>query len=159
MTKSIGALFIVFASACMLAACNGGNGSVSVPAGTGTNCGGPPNSNQVEVLYPAPGATNAPPGLGTIFISTKGQLPPGNQYNLFISQSNGAFTATSVFFGTSLSKIPKPHATPSYSSPTYYASSLPPSYIIGPAQSVSVLWNIADGCTPRTDISSFTTSY
>jgi hypothetical protein len=156
MKKSIGPLFAL-ATAGVLAAC-GNNNSVNLPAGTGSNCGAPPSGNQVEVLYPKPGYKKAPPGLGTIFISTKGQLPPNSQYNLFLSQSNGAFSATSVFFGTSLSKIPDPHASPTYSNPTYYATSLPSSYIIGPSQSVSVLWNIANGCTPRNQVSSFNTS-
>jgi hypothetical protein len=157
MNKSIGPL-VLFISSGMLAACNGGGNAVNAPAGTGSNCGGPPSSNQVEVLYPKPGWKKAPPGLGTIFISTKGQLPPNSQYNLFLSQSNGGFTATSIFFGTSGSKVPMPHANPTYSNPTYYATSLPPSYIIGPSQSVSVLWNVANGCTPRFQVSSFTTS-
>ncbi len=106
----------------------------------------------------SPAGRRRPPGLGTIYVSTKGQLPAGSQYNLFLSQSNGGFTTTSIFFGTSKSQIPTPHADPSYSNPVYYATSLPPSYIIGPAQSVSVLWNIANGCTPRFQVSSFTTS-
>jgi hypothetical protein len=158
MKNSIGPLVALAVAGSLLAACNGGNAYNNVPAGTGNNCGGPPGANQVEVLYPKPGWKKAPPGLGTIYISTKGQLPAGSQYNLFLSQSNGGFSATSIFFGTSKSKLPTPHAEPSYPNPVYYATSLPPSYIIGPAQSVSVLWNIANGCTPRFQVSSFTTS-
>jgi hypothetical protein len=154
MKKSIGALFMILAA--VLAACNGNNGT-SPPSGSGSNCGGPPGSNQVEVLYPEPGATNVPPGIGTLFISTKGQLPPGNQYNLALSLGPSALLGTSVFFGTNASKIPTPHATPSYSSPTYYATTLGPSTIIGPNVAVSVLWSIANACTPRDAISSFTT--
>jgi hypothetical protein len=154
MNKSIVAL-IIFSTAAVLAACNG-NSVFNNPPGSGTNCGGPPSANQVQVLYPIPGATNAPPGLGTLYISSKGQLP-SNQFNLGLALSNGGLLGTSPFFGTSASKIPKPHATPTYSNPTYYATSLGPSVVIGPNQSVSVLWSQTNACTPRTQISSFST--
>ncbi len=73
-------------------------------------------------------------------------------------QSNGSSTFTSPFFGISESKIPTPHAKPSYSNPIYYASSLPSSYYIGPSQSVAVLWNDGGtGCNPHVQISSFKT--
>jgi hypothetical protein len=157
MKKSIGALFALFAAAGLLAACNGGSSS-STPPGTGTNCGGPPSSNQLEVLYPIPGSYNAPPALGNIYVSTKGTLPPSNQFNFFLVQSNGASTFTSTFFGIPASKVPAPSATPSYPNPVYYASSLPSSYYIGPSQSVSLLWNDGGtGCTPHVQVSTFTT--
>jgi hypothetical protein len=160
MKKSIGALVLIIAGG-TLAACNGNSINGSPPPGTGTNCGGPPSANQVEVLYPKPGSKNAPPSLSTIFISTKGQLPPNNQYNLALAVSSGSpfgnLLGTSIFFGTSKSKVPTPHANPTYPNPTYYATSLGPSVIIGPHISVSVLWSIANNCTPRFQISSFKT--
>lgn len=155
MKKSIGALLLILAG--VLAACNGSNGSNTPPSGSGSNCGGPPSANQVQVLYPEPGATNVPPGIGAIYISSKGQLPSGNQYNLALVTSPSVQIGTSLFVGVSASKIPTPHATPSYSNPTYYASSLGPSVVLGPNLSVSVFWSIANACTPRTQISSFTT--
>jgi hypothetical protein len=158
MKKSTSALFALFTVASLLAACNGGNNAVNNPPGTGSNCGGPPAANQLEVLYPIPGSKKAPPGLGNIYVSTKGQLPPSNGFNFFLVQSNGGSTFTSPFFGISKSQIPTPHATPSYSNPVYYASSLPGSYFIGPSQAVSLFWNDSGtGCTPHVVVSSFHT--
>jgi len=154
MKNSIGALFAILTAGGLLAACN--NGSIAAPPGSGSNCGGPPN--QLEVLYPRPGARNVSDALGNIFVSTKGQLPGSNQFNFFLTQANGASTFTSVFAGTSASQIPTPHATPSYSNPTYYVTSLPTSYIIGPSQSVNLYWNDGGtGCSPHFLVSSFKT--
>jgi hypothetical protein len=163
MKKSIGAL-VLFISGGVLAACNGNNvigpgpGPTSGPSG---NCGGPPN--QLEVLYPIPGTHKAPASLANIYVSTKGQLPPSNQFDFFLSQSNGASTFTGPFIGISKSKIPTPSATPSYPNPTYYASPIAgpygSTYIIGPDQSVVLLWN--DGgrnCIPHFQVSSFRTA-
>ncbi|HZV77827.1 MAG TPA: hypothetical protein VFF63_08735 [Candidatus Babeliales bacterium] len=155
MKKTIGALFISLAAAGFLAACNSGSSS-SAPPGTGTNCGGPPN--QLEVLYPIPGTTSAPAALGNIYVSTSGSLPPSNSFDFFLVQENGGSTFTSTFFGISKSQIPLPHASPSYPNAVYYASSLPSSYFIGPAQAVSLYWNDGGtGCTPHVLVSSFST--
>ena len=157
MKKSTSALFALFTVASLLAACNGNNNNNN-PPGSGSNCGGPPASNQLEVLYPIPGSKSAPPGLGNVYVSTKGQLPPSNSFNFFLVQSNGGSTFTSPFFGVSQSQIPSPHATPSYSNPVYYASSLPTSYFIGPSQAVSLFWNDGGtGCTPHVLVSTFKT--
>jgi len=155
MNKSIGALSAILTAATMLAACNGNNNIGPAPAPSGT-CGGPPN--QLEVLYPIPNSKHAPDALGNIYVSTKGSLPPSNSFNFFLVQSNGASTFTGTFAGISKSQIPTPHANPTYSGAVYYASSLPPSYIIGPAQAVSLFWN--DGgtnCSPHFLVSSFKT--
>jgi hypothetical protein len=157
MKKSRGALILPVVAG-LLAACNSYGGSTSPPPGTGSNCGGPPQANQLEVLYPIPNSKNAPVALGNIYVSTKGQLPPSNSFNFYLVQANGFSTFTSAFFGISKSQIPTPHATPSYSKPIYYASSLPPSYIIGPAQPVSLLWNDGGtGCTPHYLVATFRT--
>src|SRR5579862_7771423 len=127
MNKSIGARFALLAATAVLAACNGTNnpfpgpGPTSGPTG---NCGGPPSSNQLEVVYPIPGSKKAPPALGNIYIATKGSLPPSNQFDFFLSQSNGNSTFTGPFAAISESQIPKPHAVPKYSNPTYYASAI-----------------------------------
>jgi len=156
MKKSIGALFALISAAVLTAGCN--NGNVAAPPGTGTNCGGPPSSNQLEVLFPKPNSVNAPVSLGNIYVSTKGLLPPNNQFNFFLVAANGMSTFTSNFFGISKSVIPEPHANPTYSNPIYYATSSPPSFIIGPAQAVSLLWNDGGtGCNPHFLVSSFRT--
>jgi hypothetical protein len=156
MKKSIGALLVLFAAG-MAAGCNGAN-NVNNPPGTGTNCGGPPSSSQLEVLYPIPNSKGAPPNLGNVYVSTKGQLPPSNQFNFYLVQANGGSTFTSTFFGVSQSQIPTPHAKPTYSNPVYYASSLPASYLIGPDQAVTLYWNDGGtGCTPHFQVTAFRT--
>jgi hypothetical protein len=159
MKKSIGALIFLFSGLAALTACNGANNGSTPPPGTGTNCGGPPSANQIEVLYPIPNTRKAPPTLSNIYIASKGQLPPSNQFNFFLLQSNGASTFTSLFFGVSASQIGNPHAKATYPNPVYYATSLPPSYPpIGPAQAVTLLWNDGGtGCTPHVQVSSFRT--
>jgi hypothetical protein len=165
MKKSIVALFALFVSAGMLAACNGNNSIGPGPGpsqGPSGNCGGPPSSDQLEVLYPIPNSKKAPPGLANIYISTKGQLPPSNQFDFYLAQSNGANTFTGPFSGINKSQIPNPHKTPTYSNPVYYASAIAgpsgSSYTIGPNQAVSLFWN--DGgrnCVPHFLVSSFKT--
>jgi hypothetical protein len=155
MNKLIGAFTAILSATLVLSACNGNGGISPGPAPSGT-CGGPPN--QLEVLYPIPNSKNAPPALGNIYVSTKGALPPSNSFNFFLVQSNGGSTFTGNFAQITAGQIPTPHASPSYSNPTYYASSLPPSYIIGPAQAVSLFWNDGGtGCTPHFLVSSFKT--
>jgi hypothetical protein len=161
MNKSIGALCLLSAAA-VLAACNSNGNSVTVPPGTGTNCGGPPSSNQLEVLFPIPNSRNAPIALGNVYVSTKGQLPPSNLFNMFLTQSNGSQTFTGVFRGINASQVPSPHATPSYSNPVYYASAIAgpygSGYTIGPDQTVTLLWNDGGtGCTPKVPVVTFRT--
>ncbi len=156
MKTSIGAIFAAAAAAGLLVGCNGNN--VSTPPGTGQNCGGPPSSNQLEVLYPIPNSKKAPANLGNIYVATKGALPPSNLFNFYLVQENGGSTFTGTFATISQSQIPNPHAKPTYSNPTYYASSLPPSYVIGPNQTVNLYWNDGGtGCTPHVLVSTFTT--
>jgi hypothetical protein len=159
MKKAISALCALFAVG-TLAACNGGYSNPAPPPGTGQNCSGPPN--QLEVLYPIPGTRNASPALGNIYVATNGQLPPSNSYNFFLSQSNGSSTFTGLFSGISKSQIPAPHANPTYPNAVYYASAIAgpygSGYVIGPHQSVSLLWNISgSGCNPHFLVASFRT--
>jgi hypothetical protein len=159
MKKSMGATLALFAVAGVLAACNGGSNN-SVPPGTGSNCGGPPN--HLEVLYPIPGSRKAPPALANVYVSTAGQLPPSNQFNFLLSQSNGGQTFTGLFTGISQSQIPQPHASPSYKNAVYYASAIAgpygSGYIIGPNQAVSLFWNDGGtGCNPHSLVSTFKT--
>jgi hypothetical protein len=163
MKKSIGALLVHFTAASLLAGCNGNNGFSPGPGPTGApsgNCGGPPNS--LEVVYPIPGTRSAPPSLANIYVATKGQLPPSNQFDFFLSQSNGASTFTGTFAGISKSQIPTPFKTPSFPNPVYYASAIAgpygSTYIIGPRQAVSLLWNNGgENCIPHFVVANFRT--
>ncbi|HEY1881737.1 MAG TPA: hypothetical protein VGG51_01690 [Candidatus Cybelea sp.] len=153
---------VVLTIAAVLTACNGGNSINTPPPGTGSNCGGPPTSSHLEVLYPIPNSKNAPKALGNIYVSTKGQLPPSNSFNFLLAQANGGQTFTGPFTGISESKIPPQHAKPSYPNPVYYASVIAgpygSTYIIGPSQAVSLFWNDGGtGCTPHFLVSSFRT--
>ncbi|HEY2475269.1 MAG TPA: hypothetical protein VGI19_10755 [Candidatus Cybelea sp.] len=160
MKQSLVALvFISFAA--VLTACNGNN-SVTAPPGTGTNCGGPPSANQVEVLFPRPNSRNAPSNVGNIYIASKGQLAPNNSWNFLLVQSNGGQTFTGPFTGISKSSLPPGSASPTYPNAVYYASAIAgpygSGYIIGPNQSVSLFWNDGGtGCTPHFLVSSFRT--
>ncbi len=161
MKYSIGALATFCSAAMLLAACNGNN-NVTLPPGTGTNCGGPPSSNQLEVLYPIPGSKTAPANLGNVYVSTKAALPPSNQFNFFLTQSNGNTTYTGLFSTINASQIPSPHRKPSYSNPNYYASAIAgpygSGYVIGPAQAVNLYWNDGGtGCNPHVLVSTFRT--
>jgi hypothetical protein len=166
MRKPKGALPIVVLSvAALLAACNGGNSGIPGPGptqGPQGNCGGPPSSNQLEVLFPVPNSRNAPPGVANVYVSTKGQLPPSNQFNFLLVQSNGNSTFTGPFAGISKSQLPAGSKSPTYPNPVYYASSITgPSgsgYYIGGNQTVNLFWN--DGgrnCVPHFLVASFRT--
>jgi hypothetical protein len=170
MNKSTGALFALLAATAMLAACNGNNGYGPGPgptSGPTGNCGGPPASNQLEVVYPIPGTKKAPIALGNIYIATKGGLPPSNEFDFYLTQSpggpSGASTFTGPFAQINESQIPPGHATPKYANPTWYKSAIlgaySSAYTIGPDQSVALLWN--DGgrnCVPHFLVASFRTS-
>jgi hypothetical protein len=163
MKKSIGALLVLFTTASLLAGCNGNNGISPGPGPTGApsgNCGGPPNS--LEVIYPIPGTRSAPSSLANIYVATKGQLPPSNEFDFFLSQSNGNSTFTGPFTGITKSQIPTPFKTPSFPNPVYYASAIAgpygSTYIIGPRQAVSLLWNNGGvNCIPHFVVANFRT--
>ena len=141
-------LITLLSVAAVLAACNGANnGGFPGPnpsSGPTGNCGGPPSSNQLEVLNPIPNKKNAPPGVNNIYVSTKGQLPPSNLFDFLLAQSNGSSTFTGPFTGISKSQVPEPHATPSYPNAVYYQTAIAgPSgsgYVVGPNQYVSLFW-------------------
>ena len=167
MRKPKAALPIALLSvAAVLAACNGANngglpgpGPSSGPTG---NCGGPPSSNQLEVLYPVPNSKNAPPGLANIYVSTKGQLPPSNEFDFLLSESNGSSTFTGPFTGIDKSQLPSGHKNPTYSNAVYYESAIAgpsgSSWTIGPNVTVSLFWN--DGgrnCIPHFLVTTFRT--
>src|SRR5271155_6237872 len=137
MKKSIVRFLGAVACATVFVACNGSN-SIYNPPGTGSNCGSPPNS--LQVLYPRPGAQAAPDSLVNVFVATNGPLPSNNSFNFQLNSTVPLYPQfTSNFFATSASKIPSPHATPSFANPTYYATTLatPP----GPANTVQLFWN------------------
>jgi hypothetical protein len=166
MRKPTGALPIVLLfAAAALAACNGANNGLPGPgptSGPTGNCGGPPSSNQLEVIFPVPNSKNAPPGINNIYVSTKNQLPPSNQFDFLLAESNGASTFTGPFTGINKSQLPAGYKPPTYSNPVFYASAIAgpsgSSFTIGPDVSVSLFWN--DGgrnCVPHFLVASFRT--
>jgi hypothetical protein len=166
MRKPKGVLLAALLSTAALAGCNGANnggfpgpGPTSGPTG---NCGGPPSSNQLEVLFPVPNSKNAPPGIANIYVSTKGQLPPSNQFDFLLSESNGSSTFTGPFTGINKSQLPSGHKNPTYSNAVYYQSAIAgPSgsgWYVGPDVTVSLFWN--DGgrnCIPHFLVTTFRT--
>ena len=167
MRKPKGVLLIALLSvAAALAACNGANNGgfpgPSPTSGPMGNCGGPPSSNQLEVLFPVPNSKNAPPGIANIYVSTKGQLPPSNLFDFLLAESNGGSTFTGPFTGINKSQLPPGHKDPTYSNAVYYASAIAgpsgSSFPIGPNVGVSLFWN--DGgrnCIPHFLVASFRT--
>lgn len=167
MKRSIGFIGIL-AAVVALAACNNGNGSAvpTPPPGYGTNCGKPPYN--MEVLYPKPNAKGIPPNVGGIVVAFDHALVAGNQYDLWVNQSNGnaQFTSNasggpvygpgSGFTTIAVSKIPAGAAKPTYPNPQYYVTLF--SNPIGPSQTVNLYWN--DGglqCNPNFIVSAFRT--
>lgn len=154
MKHSVGALLAFTTTASLLTAC--GSGTTGLPPGTGGNCG--PPSVQLKVLYPIPNSLRVSGNLRKIYIATNRPLPGANLYEFLLRQSNGSSTRTSSFFGISKSEIPTPHARISFSTPTYYATSIPSGYRIGPREIVKLYWAIPGaGCSPNTLMSSFRT--
>lgn len=162
MKNSIGAFLAVIATAGFLAGCNNNNNSN--PPGTGTNCNGP--VNQMEMLYPIPGATNVNPNTFAIYASTSSPLPGNNQFDLALAQSNGTNQISGAtpsspslnlgFSQVSASQIPTPHAKPTYKNATYYVTYFP--FAIGASQFATIYWNDAGtGCTPNVILGTFTT--
>ncbi|HZY99918.1 MAG TPA: hypothetical protein VFE36_10125, partial [Candidatus Baltobacteraceae bacterium] len=165
MKRSIGVFLGAIAAAASLAACNNGNNNNNLPPGTGTNCGNPPFN--MEVVYPKPNAHKVAPNLGGVVVAFNQSLPSGNLYDLWVNQSNGQSQYTSNnsggpiygpgsgFTSYNVSKIPNPHATPTYPNPHYYVTFFQPNLPIGPAQAVNLYWN--DGglnCNPNVIVSS-----
>lgn len=125
-------------------------------------CGPPPSTLELEVLFPEPGARNAPPSLANIYIATKVRVPAKNEFDFFLTQSDGDSTFTGPFVRISGSEVPEPHSKPKYAHAKYYASAVSgphgSSYLIGPNQRVKLAWN--DGvmkCRPNVVVSRFRT--
>lgn len=166
MKRSIGVIVGALAAAVTLAACNNGSNNNNIPPGGGTNCGSPPHN--MEVLYPKPNAGKVAPNVGGVVVAFNQPLPSGNQYDLWVNQSNGQAQYTvdnngfpiygmgSGFYKFNSSKIPTPHANPTYPNAVYYATNL--TKPLGPAQAVNLYWNDAGlACTANVIVSSFTT--
>jgi hypothetical protein len=166
MRKPKGVLLIALLSgAALLAACNSANNGFPGPgptSGPSGNCGGPPSSSQLEVLFPIPNSKNAPPGIANIYVSTKGQLPPSNQFDFLLAESNGGSTFTGPFTDINKSQLPPGSNKPTYPNAVYYLSAIAgpygSSFTIGPNVAVSLFWN--DGgrnCVPHFLVASFRT--
>lgn len=133
----------------------------SIPeVSTAVSCGRPPKSFQV--LFPKPKTKSAPPFLNALYVSTKTALPKGNEFAFKVTQGGGKSVLSQPFIRVDKSQIPRPHATPKYANPKYYASSVlgayGSSFVIGWDQRVKLLWdNRAKKCTPDFVVSTFKT--
>jgi predicted small secreted protein len=147
--KSLIQLSLLLAAA-GLAACNG-NGGNTIP-GTAGGCGSAPDN--MQVLYPAPNASNVGRSVSGVYVATNGALPSGNADDFIASQSNGTKANTGAFVeyaGT----IPSPHVSPPAGYTVYLASFAAP---VGSGQTVKLLWNAGGtGCNPNAVVSTFTT--
>jgi hypothetical protein len=149
MKKALFSLFASIVAAGALAACNSG-GSSSTP-GTGTNCGGPPTTFQM--IYPVPNSSGAPSGIQQLYFASSKALPSGSSYGFYIFGPAGQVGLfSSQYAQISLSQIPTPRATPSFSNPVYYAANYAP-YTLQSGSTYNVYWNdLGSGCSPNVQI-------
>ena len=150
MKKSLGIAFVPLVAASVLAACNN--------SGTGTSFTNPPTCGvpgTTVLAFPKNGAAKAPAGLTSVYIvSSVNYLNNGN-YNSAIQPPNGL----PYYYGNSWaqipeSQVPKPHASPGFSNPTWYSS------YIGGLQSGStyvVGFNVVNQICNPAGLGSFTT--
>ncbi len=147
MKRSIGVLFALVAAAAYWRHATAAMQSGRVrgrPRGRPVTAAARPN--KLEVLYPIPNTRKAPPALANIYVSTKGQLAAQQSVRLlFGAVERGDHVHRALYADQQVADSSNPHATPSYSNPCYYASAIAgpygSSYVIGPDQSVSLLWN------------------
>ncbi len=119
MKKSLGIFALVFAAASVLAACNGSNNNSFTNTPT---CGLQGNT---VLVYPKPGAINVPDGTTRVYIASDNNTLANGNFNTAIQPPNGL----PYYFGTTFaqvpeSQIPKPHASPGISNPTFYVSGI-----------------------------------
>lgn len=132
-----------------LSACNGGsnNNNIFNPG----KCTPPATT---VMVYPIPGATGVPDETQTIYVASQsGQLANGS-YGTAIAPPNGGSTYNGGnFVKVAAGAVPSPAASPGFSNPVYYASSIGglsagSTYAIGFNQNVN--------CVP-VNLGSFTT--
>lgn len=149
---------LLIAAATALAACNSNSGYQAYVAPTpGPTCS--PGEN-VQMVYPIPGATGVPDNPQQIVFAVASPLP--SSWNVFLNSTNSyAATAysgyTAAGFETiSASQVPAPSATPSISNPVYQSVTLISGF---PADATRYVWvnNGATSCTPLGPVGSFTT--
>lgn len=124
---------------------------------------------QAALVYPAPGSTANPTSLSQVVIATSGTLPAqwqsGAGWDIDLVYAATGTYPGQVFgaeFASAAAPFPTPNATPSFSSPTYWGSSisyasnantpLPPGTTI-----TATLNNLNSSCYPGVAIGSFST--
>ena len=141
-----------------LAACGGGGGGGSVAPTPGPTCG--PIGIQSQLIYPAPGATNAPDSPPQIVIAVSSPLPI-NTYNLAIfNASTGAGTTTAnPLAQIQASQLPAGSGSTTISNPTYEAVNLVNPLTTNFASGTTLQTAINDpgsNCTPQNVPGTFT---
>ena len=146
------ALFAICALA--VAACGGGGSTYNAPT-PGPTCA--PGEN-VQIVYPIPGATGVPDATAQIVVAVASPLPGWNiwfqsssTYSPYAGYYSGAFSTIGP------SQVPTPAATPQIANPVYQSASLGNGSF---GSGVNVyLWlnNGNSNCTPLGPLGSFTT--
>lgn len=144
-------------SALALAACGGGGGGGVSPT-PGPTCG--PIGIASQLIYPAPGATNAPDAPPQIVIAVSSPLPI-NSYNLAIfNASTGSGTTTANYLAQiQASQLPAGSGTTTISNPTYEAVNLVNPLTANFASGTTLQTAINDpssNCTPQNVPGTFT---
>jgi hypothetical protein len=140
----------VAALSVLVAACNGYNNNPNVGP---TYCGNPAH---IVLVYPAPNATGVPNTIGIIYVAAPQSLGSSTTYALALLGPAGSGENTNPFTAVAASAVPTPSASPSFSNPHYYQSTL--TAPLSPSTEYAVQFNdTANFCTPNVSLGDFTT--
>jgi hypothetical protein len=163
-TRILGALGALAAAALIAAGCNnnGCYGCVTVSA-----CSVPAGL-KYALVYPAPSSTGVPTNLSQVIVATSGTLPSDWQTGsgwdvVLLYNAVGSYPGSVAgnIFASVNPPFPTPNATPSFSSPSYFSSSInyttvntpmPPGMLI-----TAELNDLNSTCYPGVTIGTFST--
>jgi hypothetical protein len=118
MKKFLGVLIAVVAASVLSACNNNSTNSITNPPTCGLQ-------GTTVMIYPINGATNVPVTANTVYIASNNNTLANGNFGTVIQPPNGLpYYPGSPFTQVPLSSVPKPHANPSISNPSYYASGI-----------------------------------
>ncbi|HTX58529.1 MAG TPA: hypothetical protein VMH02_02545 [Verrucomicrobiae bacterium] len=139
-------------AAALLAACNGGNTTSTYPT-PGPNCVLP---STFTMMYPENNST-APANTTEVYIASQNStLANGSYQTVWVPPDTNTALQGGYFTKVPLSAVPTPRATPGFSNPVYYESSIGPLSTGSTYQIYFNNVNSSTNCTP-TLIDTFTT--